>query len=431
MSEERRITQHNGRKGKSGAYSVKHNDRDFDLEKADHIDSDLTQTNVTQHIYSRKRPEMTFEEAEKHYYEKHFSATLEERNAKQIASRHKDRVMTMDDYRRSTRYCPEETIIQLGDRTKDIDKDILQGIISEQMKWEHDTFPQVKMLNIAFHYDEPNAAFHCHIRRVWVAKDDKGQEYVSQKDALKQMGVERPDKEKPESRYNNAKMTHSKACREHLLQLCRERGIEFEETPKEPSKSGKTLEEFKAERLKEEIKDLKEEHNELEEQIKTEKTELANINKEKEEAKEAIKSIGGFKGVDVPIFQFKTDKNGYIKGGQLKQEEYDILVSRAFIGTDIVREQRTAHLKIMSAEKQAAELIDKAQRRATSIVSDAIMQGAKQRNQGREKDILWDLACENAPELVNEAVHQADIEMEIDAIKMEMNINQGGRGRGR
>ena len=34
-----KITKHNGRSGKYGAYNPKHNDRQFDVEKSEHIDA--------------------------------------------------------------------------------------------------------------------------------------------------------------------------------------------------------------------------------------------------------------------------------------------------------------------------------------------------------------------------------------------------------
>ena len=40
-----RITNHNGRAGKHGVYSAKHNDRKFDMDKAEHIDQDRTSLN--------------------------------------------------------------------------------------------------------------------------------------------------------------------------------------------------------------------------------------------------------------------------------------------------------------------------------------------------------------------------------------------------
>ncbi len=55
-----RLTKHNGRKNKSGVYRVKHNDRNFDLDKAEHIDKEKTKDNVYWHCYGEEK--LTFEE---------------------------------------------------------------------------------------------------------------------------------------------------------------------------------------------------------------------------------------------------------------------------------------------------------------------------------------------------------------------------------
>lgn len=41
-----KASRHNGRSGKHGVYDVKHNDRDFDVEHSEHIDSERTKQNV-------------------------------------------------------------------------------------------------------------------------------------------------------------------------------------------------------------------------------------------------------------------------------------------------------------------------------------------------------------------------------------------------
>ncbi|WP_331654321.1 hypothetical protein [Mogibacterium diversum] len=41
-----KLTRHNGRAGKNGAYSVKHNDRNFEAGNSDHIDSEMSKFNV-------------------------------------------------------------------------------------------------------------------------------------------------------------------------------------------------------------------------------------------------------------------------------------------------------------------------------------------------------------------------------------------------
>ncbi len=42
-----KASRHNGRSGKHGVYDVKHNDRDFDVEHSEHIDSERTKQNVS------------------------------------------------------------------------------------------------------------------------------------------------------------------------------------------------------------------------------------------------------------------------------------------------------------------------------------------------------------------------------------------------
>ena len=41
-----KLTRHNGRAGKNGVYNPKHNDRQFDLTNADHIDAARERQNI-------------------------------------------------------------------------------------------------------------------------------------------------------------------------------------------------------------------------------------------------------------------------------------------------------------------------------------------------------------------------------------------------
>lgn len=151
----------------------------------------------------------------------------------------------MDEYRRSPQTCPEEVILQIGKRGDTIPADMMARIIQEQINWEQKQFPGLKVLNVALHMDEQGAP-HIHERRAWVYTDRDGNLAISQNKSLEQMGVELPNPNKPRSRFNNRKMTFSRMCREHLLQICREHGLEIEEIPQEKSKSGRTLEDYKA-----------------------------------------------------------------------------------------------------------------------------------------------------------------------------------------
>lgn len=237
-----RATIHNGRTSHLGAFTPKHNDRNFNTSHAEHIDPERVKDN---RYWNWTGKEITFEAAEIAFYEKHISAHLEAQNARYRAQRHAERAKTMDEYRKSPQTCPEEVILQIGKRGDTIPADMMARIIQEQINWEQKQFPGLKVLDVALHMDEQGAP-HIHERRAWIYTDKEGNLAISQNKSLEQMGVELPNPDKPRGRFNNRKQTFSKICREHLLQICKEHGLEIEEIPQEKSQNGRTLEDYKA-----------------------------------------------------------------------------------------------------------------------------------------------------------------------------------------
>lgn len=238
-----RATIHNGRTNRLGAFTPKHNDRNFNINHAEHIDPERVKNN--RYWNWTGNPETTFEAAEAAFYEKHIRQHLDAQNARYRAQRHAERVKSMDEYRRSPQTCPEEVILQIGKLGDTIPADMMARIIQEQINWEQQTFPGVRVLDVALHMDEQGAP-HIHERRAWVYTDKDGNTAISQNKSLEQMGVELPNPDRPRGRFNNRKQVFSRMCREHLLQICREHGLEIEEIPQEKSKSGRTLEDYKA-----------------------------------------------------------------------------------------------------------------------------------------------------------------------------------------
>lgn len=237
-----RATIHNGRTSHLGAFTPKHNDRNFNIKNAEHIDPERVKNN---RYWNWTGKEITFEAAEIAFYEKHIRQHLDAQNARYTAQRHAERAKTMDEYRRSPQTCPEEVILQIGKAGDTIPADMMARIIQEQINWEQKTFPGVKVLDVALHMDEQGAP-HIHERRAWVYTDKDGNTAISQNKSLKQMGVELPNPDRPRGRFNNRKQTFSRMCREHLLQICREHGLEIEEIPQEKSRNGRTLDDYKA-----------------------------------------------------------------------------------------------------------------------------------------------------------------------------------------
>lgn len=248
-----RATIHNARAGKNGAFSPKHNDRNFDIENAEHIDPERVSLN--RYWNWMNRPEISFEDAERLFYEKHIQAHLDAQNAKYRAQRHTERVRSMDEYRVSPRTCPEEVIWQIGRLGDTIPADMAARIIQEQINWEQQVFPGMRVLDVALHQDEQGAP-HIHERRAWLYTDNQGHHAIGQGRALAEMGVKLPHPDKPQGRYNNRKQEFSRLCREHFLQVCRAHGLEIEETPQEPSRSGLTQTEYKTRQEEEKAKNL-------------------------------------------------------------------------------------------------------------------------------------------------------------------------------
>lgn len=279
-----RGTSHNGRVGKNGTYSAKHNDRNFDLDNASHIDRTKTNGNWYWHRYQSEASGMTFEEVENKFYDDHFTRSLDAKNERYRASGHKERMKSMNDYRQNKLSCPEETLLQVGKTGETIDPDLLKRICIEHINWEMRTFPNVKVLDAALHVDEEGAP-HMHERKVWVAHSADGL-IVGQSKALEEMGIERPHPEKKRDRYNNPKTTYTAMCREHFLQVCKKYNLKIELEPDRVSKRGLELEEYKrlqeqekaevarreVERAQQERKKVEKEKRKLEKRIQRLKT---------------------------------------------------------------------------------------------------------------------------------------------------------------
>ena len=208
-----RATIHNGRTSNLGAFTPKHNDRNFNINHAEHIDPERVKLN--RYWNWTGNPETTFAAAEQAFYEKHIRKHLDAQNARYKAQRHAERVKSMDEYRKSPQTCPEEVILMIGKAGDTIPADMMARIIQEQINWEQEKFPGVKVLDVALHMDEQGAP-HIHERRAWVYTDKDGNLAISQNKSLEQMGIELPNPNRPRGRFNNRKQTFSRMCREHL-----------------------------------------------------------------------------------------------------------------------------------------------------------------------------------------------------------------------
>jgi len=263
MNESMRITTNHGRHTRGRAYSPRHDDRTFNLQNSPHIDPARTADNWSWQWLENYGKQCSFEDAEREYYARHISNHLQAVNRRYEAQRHAERVRSLDEYRRAPQSCPEETIVCIGNREHHPDPSELLAAYLELQHWQQQTYPQLHVLDYAMHLDEQGAP-HIHERHVWTYTDADGHLAVGQARALQQMGIQRPHPEQPRSRYNNEKMTYTQAVRERFAEICRQRGLEVETTPRERSQSGLTLLEYQSRQEEQRLQELQREADNLE-----------------------------------------------------------------------------------------------------------------------------------------------------------------------
>lgn len=234
--------------------SNKHNDRNFDITKAEHINPLETEKN----FYWSRYPGFSFEETEKMTYEKLFSDYLDYQNSKHIERRQYKRVRTIDDILKNKNTGPEEFILQIGDMNDNPGKNTLGVCWNELYKrlndWNLSHGEPFILLNFALHGDEKTP--HLHGRRVWVATDPKtGLTVPKQELALEQAGVPLPDPTKPKSRTNNRKVTFDKMVRTWWQEICIEHGLNIEIEPL-PARKHKDKETYINEQIQAKQKEL-------------------------------------------------------------------------------------------------------------------------------------------------------------------------------
>lgn len=262
---EMRVSFHNGRAGKKGVYTDKHNDRNFDLDHADHIDKTKTKNNIyinylTQKVYSHEEKienEIeSFSESELKFYEENFGNFIKKRNKKNKKNNNYSRLADAKKIKNMERYAPEEIIFQIGNQDNFCEEDFNKflNVYTDFINWYKEEYPDIKLLNAGVHFDETTP--HIHLRQVYTAIDKDGNLFPSQTECLKNMGIERPDPTKRKSKYNNPKMAFSQKNRAKLLELCEEYGLEIETEPLYGGKKHQEKNDYIIEKQEEEKADL-------------------------------------------------------------------------------------------------------------------------------------------------------------------------------
>lgn len=203
------------------------------------------------------------------YYEKLFGQTINSQHERNASRRQQCLNKNAIDMLTSKRTQPEETILQIGNKDYcPVNGDQLWDIYKDYQKKHNTKYGKyVKILDAALHVEE--ATLHIHERKVFIGQNQHNQAYPSKESALTMANVERPDKTKVNSRYNNRKQTYSADCRKMWIDVCREHGFDVETVPKEyPDKHGLDLITYKVEQEKNHLKQLQTDIDNLQQLIK-------------------------------------------------------------------------------------------------------------------------------------------------------------------
>lgn len=305
-----RATQHNGRKSSKGAFSAKHNDRNYDYEQAENIYADKTDMNSYWNCYDGsyrhkdKDDKLTFEETEKRYYEENFKAQWSATNQRYIEQRHKEKCKSFEDWSKMDCNLPEEVYLQVGDKENPCDKATFVMVANLYLKrlnsWNNQHGKPFHILDMAFHFDE--AVPQLHIRRVWSYTNDDNIKCIGQEKALEQAGVQLPKQGLKKGRYNNRKMTFDKMAREMYLDCCKECGLDIETEALKGVRHNMTKDETINAKLARQQHDLEADKEAFEvykqdtsEKLKKQQNEASNVLNDCKRLHQGLKGFEGYK----------------------------------------------------------------------------------------------------------------------------------------
>lgn len=356
----KRVTSRSMRTGHSG----KHNDRQFNIDHADHIND--TRDNIYWNIYDGEyqtggQHQYSFDEAEKKYYTEHYSDALELQNAKYKKNRQYKRCRTIDDILYNDKTGPDEMLLQIGSsKTGGTTRDTLINCVHEFIENVKQKYKQYHILNYAFHFDETTD--HIHLRGVFDYTDKNGNLKVGQKEALKQMGIQCPNVGNEDTRYNNRKMTFSQELRETWQQIVIAHGIDIETEPLEQGKIRIPTNQYKAEQeqkhydeLKKQVKDIQQAEGNLEQREQTITTWQDEIEQREQSLSQLEEDINSREDI---AFQKEQELNQRIESADAEIQRQNARKLKAKQQADkmILAEQQRADRAITDVQKQIDEM---------------------------------------------------------------------------
>ena len=345
-----KVTKHNGRSGKHGAYNPKHNDRQFDVEKSEHIDAERMLDNVYwdyqrgyRYATQGNKDGISFEKIELDYYSQAYGGYIENQNARYVKNRHPERQRTVEDLYKNDKTCPEESIYQIGNIDESTSAETLRLVVEEYFEeWQEQFGTYIKILDWSLHCDE--ATPHIHERHVFECKNEYGELCPQQEKALEKLGIPFPDPKKPKGRRNNRKVTYDAMCRDMLLTICKRYGIEVDEVPVYGGQKYLEKNDYIIQKQHKEINENEEELKETKKEIKESKKELKATRKQVADEQEELEATQEeCREADAELAMTKhevyVEKKRLKAIGEIAEEADEIVGAMCDIAYDVVFEE--------------------------------------------------------------------------------------------
>ncbi len=192
-------------RGKTG--SEMHNERDFDYERAEHIDPKKTSMNVYKTFCPGQGSELE-------WYEANYRKSLDAVNSRYLKNRQYRHIKSIEDVHENKQKRPTEEIVQYSkageiEIPKEVFDEIVGSYILKLQRWSAAHGNHFHILKYAILYDE--GCPHCHIRSIWDYVDGEGNVSIGQEEGMKQAGLEVDNPYKLQKDLSDAEKHREKA----------------------------------------------------------------------------------------------------------------------------------------------------------------------------------------------------------------------------
>lgn len=391
-----KATVRNARTNKAGrVFNANHNTRAETRNLEGHIDHSRTAQNINFKFYAdgniEKCDSFDSKVFELSQYEIYYGEGQNAKNERYKADGHPERCKTVSEVYAHPKTAPLETILQLGNMHTDIPPEERRRILTASAFQLIDGLREkygdnVKILSYSGHNDEK--CEHGHLRYCFVGRDKFNYAVPNQSQAFKEMGIERPDTDKKEGKYNNPLMTFSEMLRSTFYDLCEQKGVTIDREVKNPSQKHRDILEYKCEQLQKSVAELTAERNTLRDQNNITKTIQASFDEVEID-------------IEAEAMPQRTHKGQVVEAEKvkIKKSDFDWLKDRAKLTIGI----KTAFDKLQRYGKQLWRDVSR-----DRIVADLTERAETAERKAREKEATAKRLTENLDRAYTELETQQD-----------------------